>query len=309
MITVNLKKIEPKHFPDGSLMLLDLKVYVIDGSNAVDIYWMYENDEECMMLYYIVSHIREHVPSAKIILSMPYIPNARMDRVKNAKEVFTLKWFCKFINSLNFEYVTVLDPHSDVSSALLDRVENRKEWLNKLLEYSINAASEDCDDENFMVFFPDAGAMKRYKDFDAFNRIVMIYGQKQRDWNTGEILGLDIMDRDGHKLENTIGIDCETSGIDVKQHTSVITSRPLERKTILMVDDIISYGGTLYHSAKKLKELGAEHIFAYASHTENSVLDEEKGVFKKCLDDGTVEKLFTVSSIYNGKHDKIEVIG
>ena len=76
-----------------------------------------------------------------------------------------------------------------------------------------------------------------------------------------------------------------------------------------MVDDIVSYGGTLYYSTLKLKELGAEHIFAYASHTENSVLDEEKGKFKKCLDDGTVEKLFTTSSIYHGKHDSIEIIG
>ena len=30
------------------------------------------------------------------------IPNARMDRVKKADEVFTLKWFADFINALHF---------------------------------------------------------------------------------------------------------------------------------------------------------------------------------------------------------------
>ena len=295
MISVNLKKVEPKHFPDGSQMLLDFKVYVDNPPYAVDIYWEYENDEECMTLYYLVNHVREHDPDAKIVLSMPYIPNARMDRVKDAKEVFTLKWFCKFINSLNFHTVTVLDPHSDVSAGMLDRVEIRSSWLNNMLNYAIQESMYDCDYDDFMVFFPDAGAMKRYKDFKAFKKVNMIYGQKKRDWSTGEILGFEIMDKDGHVIDPVVNPTWQDS--------------PLKGKTILMVDDIISYGGTLYYSALKLKELGAEHIFAYASHTENSVLDEEKGKFKKCLDNGTVEKLFTTSSIYHGKHDSIEIIG
>lgn len=309
MISVNLKKVETKHFPDGSQMLLDFKVYVNNPPYAVDIYWEYENDEECMTLYYLVNHIREHDPDAKIVLSMPYIPNARMDRVKDVKEVFTLKWFCKFINSLNFHTVTVLDPHSDVSSGMLDRVEIRSGWLNNMLNYAIQESMADCDYDDFMVFFPDSGAMKRYKDFKAFKKVNMIYGQKKRDWSTGEILGLEIMDKDGHVLKSSIGFDVETSGFLGKSEVFSKDVKPLEGKTVLMVDDIISYGGTLYYSALELKELGAGHIFAYASHTENSVLDEEKGKFKKCLDDGTVEKLFTTSSIYHGKHDSIEIIG
>ena len=309
MIYVNLNKVEPKHFPDGSQMLLDLKIFAFND-NSIDIYWEYENDEECMTLFYIVNHVREHIPNVKIVLSMPYAPNARQDRVKSPKEVFTLKWFCKFINDLKFDHVIVLDPHSDVSTALLDRVEVRSEWLNKLLEYSINTASEDCNDEDFYVFFPDAGAMKRYKDFKAFKGINLIYGQKQRDWETGEIQGLEIMDKNGHVLSPQLGIDFETAGLNGNPVEAFMAEfRPLEDKTILMVDDIISYGGTLYHSALKLKELGAKEIYAYASHTENSVLDREKGTFRKCLDDGTVKKLFTTSSIFHGKHGSIDIIG
>jgi chromosomal replication initiator protein len=77
---------------------------------------------------------------------------------------------------------------------------------------------------------------------------------------------------------------------------------------ILMIDDIISYGGSLYHSANKLKELGVGKIYAYATHTENSVLDREKGTLIKSLENGTVEKLFTTNSLYSGKHEKIEVV-
>ena len=310
MIYINLNKVEPKHFPDGTQMLLDFKVYIADNrSYGTDIYWQYENDEECMTLFFLVNHIREYDPEAKITLSMPYIPNARMDRTKSSKEVFTLKYFCKFINSLGFNKITVLDPHSDVGVALLDRVEVRTGWLEKLLEYAINHASEDCDDNDFMVYFPDAGAMKRYQDLKPFKRIPLIYGQKQRDWKTGEILGLKVMNQDGEKLTNQFVADTETAGLDGVGGGFMDEQKPLEGKTVLMVDDIISYGGTMYYSALKLKELGASHIYAYATHTENSVLDDEKGKFIKCLRDGTVEKLYTTSSIYMSNNSKIEVIG
>ena len=75
-----------------------------------------------------------------------------------------------------------------------------------------------------------------------------------------------------------------------------------------MIDDIIAYGGSLYYSALELKKAGAEKIYAYATHTENSVLDREKGTLRKALEDGTVENVFTTNSLYTGKHEKIVVM-
>jgi len=311
MIAINLVKVEPKHFPDGTQMLMDVKVYPYENVRVgTDIYWKYENDEECMRLYYIVKHIKEHDPDCHLYLTMPYLPNARMDRTKSSKEVFTLKYFCEFINSLGFRNVRILDPHSDVGVALIDHVEVFKDRLEKLFEYAVDRAFEDVDEySQMLVYFPDAGAMKRYKDIKAFKKIEMIYGQKQRDWDTGKIKGLDIMNQNGQNLTVSVGIDIETSGLDGVCASTCATFLPLSGKTVLMVDDIISYGGTMYHSALKLKELGAKEIFAYASHVENSVLDKENGTFIKCLEDGTVTKLFTSDSIYSGNHPSIEVIG
>ena len=310
MFYINLKPFEPSHFPDGTQMLLDFKVYTSQLRSqgvCTEIFWRYENDEECMTLFYIVNHIREHDPEAEIVLTMHYLPNARMDRTKNAREVFTLKYFCKFINSLNFKRVRILDPHSDVGVALLDRVEVMTDTLETYIEYAINKASEDCDDEDFVVYFPDAGAMKRYRDMRCFKRINIVYGQKVRNWETGKIEGLEVMDKDGHALTSDVLVDVETTGLDGKDVPPYISvKKALEGKTVLMIDDIISYGGTLYFSAKKLKELGAEHVFAYATHTENSVLDPEKGTFLKCLEDGTVDMLYTSSSLFSGKHPKID---
>ena len=50
-------------------------------------------------------------------LSGPDLP------VKSSDEVFTLKWFAKFLNSLQLDNVKVHDPHSNVSTALIDNIE------------------------------------------------------------------------------------------------------------------------------------------------------------------------------------------
>lgn len=49
-------------------------------------------------------------------------------------------------------------------------------------------------------------------------------------------------------------------------------------------------------------------IYAYATHTENSILDKEKGTLIKSLENNTVNRLFTTNSLFNGSHEKITVM-
>ena len=120
MILVNDKQVEFTKFPDGTTSFR----YNPFGSmtRIFNITWKYDGDEECILLWYLVNHIRDHDRDVRLRLLLPYIPNARMDRVKNADEVFTLKWFAEFINTLDFDDVLVDDPHSNVSAALLATV-------------------------------------------------------------------------------------------------------------------------------------------------------------------------------------------
>ena len=93
-----------------------------------------------------------------------------------------------------------------------------------------------------------------------------------------------------------MGLEIKTNGID------------LSDKAVLMIDDIIAYGGSLHYSALELKNLGVNEIYAYATHTENSILDKEKGTLIKSLENNTVERLFTTNSLFNGNHEKITVM-
>ncbi|MBR5860442.1 MAG: ribose-phosphate pyrophosphokinase [Bacteroidaceae bacterium] len=261
MIKCNDVPVTVGHFPDGTT-LFDKNVKELLSYASARIEWWFENNEEMTTLWYLVHYLRDHGYSY-IRLHMPYIPNARMDRVKNDGDVFTLKYFAKFINSLGFEKVTVLDPHSYVSEALIDRVEVLTPWPH------IMNAMEECTPD--MLFFPDEGAMKR---LSSMFHTEYAFGIKKRDWATGKILGLDI------------------AGCVDKINGS----------KILIADDICSRGGTFYHSALKLKELGAKEVYLYVTHCENTILEGE------LLTSGLIEKVYTTNSIFTKEHERIEVL-
>ena len=100
------------------------------------------------------------------------------------------------------------------------------------------------------------------------------FGIKKRDWKTGQILGLDV----AGEVKSIAG------------------------KDILIIDDICSRGGTFLHSAKKLKELGANDIYLYVSHCENTILEGE------LLNGDLIKKVYTTDSIFTKSHEKIEVL-
>lgn len=262
MLKCNNKKVDLNHFPDGTLLI---KEVVPDEKIKVTITWLFENNEELLALIFLTKHLRSNGIN-HIELQLPYIPNARQDRVKNSEDVFTLKYFSEMINSLEYSKVVVLDPHSYVSQALINNIDIRspKKYVERVIQ-KIND-----NNENILVFYPDEGAMKRYSSMLDYP---YVFGIKKRDWETGEIQGLEV------------------SG-----QTELI-----EKSTILIVDDICSKGGTFYHSARKLKELGADKIILYISHCENTIL---KG---KLLTSDLLERVYTTNSIFTEKNNKVEV--
>ena len=265
MIGLNGTPIDIGSFPDGTIL--------IKNTNKLTkglITWKYENDRELVALIYLTKHLR-NLGYEPLDLYMPYIPNARQDRVKNPEDIFTLKYFAEILNSLNFNSVIVLDPHSTVSEALINNINviTPKNYIDESLFCMKN--KENVDVDHILVFYPDSGAAKRYSDM--INRYYA-YGIKKRDWETGKIMGLDIID----------------NGFD------------LNNRDVIIVDDICSRGGTFYHSAKKLKELGAKDIYLYVSHCENTILEGE------LLKGDLIKKVYTTDSIFTKTHEKIEVL-
>lgn len=258
MIKVNGYLIESGTFGDGTLKCgVVPDNYIFGYPKVQEILWAYDNDTELFTLCCIVDYIRDNYPwSGPITLNLPYIPHARQDR-NVSNRLFTLKTFAKIVNSMNFKKVRVLDPHSDVSTALIDRIDvNFPYGL-----YDRTVLSE-------AIMFPDAGAAKKYGDIIDFGDKSIIIGNKHRN-KEGRIESYELMN-----LQKGI-------------------------KSVAIIDDICSYGGTFVAAAKALREKGVEEVILIISHCENNILKGE--VFDN------IDEVFTTDSICTVEHPKLRV--
>lgn len=215
-------------------------------------------------------------------LYIPYLLGARSDRKFARGGVNYLKDIISpIINSLNLSKVTVLDPHSDVSEAVLNNFHKEPNFLvaswalDKILE---NENKETLND--FFMIVPDAGALKKAYDLVGWiqrrNNIGvpnLLPCSKHRDIASGEILD------------------------------TLIPKDKFNGETCFIVDDICSKGGTFKSLAKKLKSLGAGKIYLIVTHYEGTANLEE-------LSECGITQVFTTNSIttiYNNFVKQLDV--
>lgn len=153
-------------------------------------------------------------------LILPLMPGSRQDRLNTRGDyLFTAKSIAREINARNFPRVTLLDPHSEVSAALVDR--------SKVVH------AVDCiatpPGKYAAVVSPDAGAEKRASDVALKLGVPLIHAWKTRDISTGAISGF--------------GMQTPPIGVPVDA-------------LVLVVDDLCDGGGTFIGLGGLLKERG-----------------------------------------------------
>ena len=227
MIFIYGDEVEQDSFSAGELKI---KLTPFNAEVPVIIKWKYESDRE----FFTIACIRDFYKNNNCTLVVDYFPHARMDRVKNPEDVFTLKVFCKMLNDMNFDKVICLDVHSNVTPALVNNlhVNSPKAHIENVLT--------TIGTENLTLFFPDEGAQKRYGEM--FKNIPQAFGIKKRNWET-------------QKIEDYM----------------VVGTENITGKRILIIDDICSYGNTFVNAAKSLKKAGAKEIYLYVSHCEDAI--------------------------------------
>lgn len=156
-------------------------------------------------------------------LILPFIPAARQDRINPEGDyLFTIKSVAKMINDRRFDSVLVLDPHSNVAPALIDRV-SVFPLATVLDNYYVGYDA---------VIAPDAGAVHRAAEAAKAlgdlrgTPIPVIQAEKSRDVATGKLSGFNVTVESG--------------------------------KHYLVFDDICDGGGTFLGLGEKIVEQGAK---------------------------------------------------
>lgn len=263
MILYNGKEILFGQFPNGEINLkkFDYRTNLDADSPAHTITLKYESDADLFKL----ALVKEYFSTLPVTLRITYVPYSRMDRDSDTY-AFSLRTFTNFINWMEWDEVVIYEPHSDVLPALLDVVR----VVDVSSSFRMQEAIASTLGSNYQVFFPDAGAQKRYAD--DFESRPYLVGFKHRDFVTGKLTDSQVV---GERKSDNVAI----------------------------VDDLCSRGGTFVLAAEKLRAMGFKRIILAVAHCENTIF------LGKIFTDGLIEKVITTDSIlYPNGSPKLQII-
>lgn len=224
-----------------------------------------------MLLAQLVDAVR-HVTDVLVShLELPWLPWARQDRHMVAGDSFALKVFARQLNTLGFDKVKVLDPHSDAAGAAIDNFVAIPQEVCLLHSPTL---ARQFQQQALMLVAPDAGALKK---IDAVARATgaseYAVLTKKREVASGNLTGFALVSGD------------------------------VKGRDVLIVDDLCDAGGTFIGSAQVLRDAGARSVSLYVTHGIFS-----KGV-ENLLSNG-IDAIYTTTSFTSPAlaHPNLELI-
>lgn len=264
MIKINGKTIVSEKFPNKETKVIDFIENINRDECLLEL--KYESDEDLVALMFAKKRLDEKGFKTKLFIW--YMPYSRMDR-EMPGNLFTLKYTCEFISSLNFLEVIVMEPHSDKTienfknyGTNIKDIYPVKDWVYKVMKEE-NFTSRDH------IVYPDKGARARYADVNLPNLLTF---DKKRNIETGVIESIALRDGEVNK-----GSKC------------------------IIIDDLCSKGGTFMSVGKSLKEMGVKEISLLVAHCEDTIF---KGDLLK--ENSPIDVIYTSDSILTESHPKIK---
>ena len=216
-----------RRFPDGEI---DVKIQ--DSMRGHDVFLIqptcYPVNESLMELFILLDALRR-ASAGRITAVVPYFGYARKERKSQPREPISAKLMANFMTLAGADRVLLLDLHADAIEGFFD-VPTDHLTAHKILAAHIRGRHMD----RIAVVAPDAGGAKRAEHMARLLGAPLVFVYKRRP----EDDAVEILDMAGEVL----GRDC------------------------VVVEDIISTGGTMVEVATSLREHGARRVIIACTH-------------------------------------------
>jgi len=221
-------------------------------------------DTNLLQALSIISQVRKI--SSRTFAIIPYMGYARQDKQFLSGEVITMSVVAKMLQSAGAKKVIVVDIHSNTALNHFNIPTENVSAVPELANYF-----KKLNLKNPLVVSPDIGGSSRSKKFASLLKTDFIVLKKHRDRKTGRV-------------------SIQTAKVDV------------QGKDLILVDDIISTGGSIIKAAQFLKKQKCKRVFVACTH---GLLVE--GAEKKIRKAG-VSRIISTNTI-PGNTSKVDVSG
>jgi len=221
-------------------------------------------DTNMLQALSIISQVRKI--SSRTYAIIPYMGYARQDKQFLSREVITMSVVAKMLQSAGAKKVIVVDIHSNTALNHFNIPTENISAIPELAKYF-----KKLNLKNPLVVSPDAGGSSRSKKFASLLKSDFIVLKKHRDRKTGRV-------------------NIQTTKADV------------QGKDLIIVDDMISTGGSVIKAAQFLKKQKCKRVFVACTHG-LLVGDAEKKIRK-----AGVSRIISTNTI-PGNTSKVDVSG
>lgn len=230
LLNISLGKVDLQRFADGELRPW-IKQDVRNKTIFVLQSFSYPMDEHIMEIVLMGDAIRRGAPETMIAV-VPYLGYARQDKLHRPGEPVSARVIAKFLEVSKYKEVITVDLHND---AIVGFFQVPVTHLSAL-ELLAAEVKKVVSSKNSIVVSPDVGGTKRARNLAYALDLPIIVMEKKR-----------YLDRN-----------------DVTESYEIIGN--VKGKTAIIIDDIISTGGTIADSAKSLKDAGVTSVVVLATH-------------------------------------------
>ncbi|WOJ89721.1 ribose-phosphate pyrophosphokinase [Methylocapsa polymorpha] len=192
------------------------------------------NDKFCRLLFFLAT-MKEN-GAARVTAVIPYLAYSRKDRQTKPRDPVTTRYVAKLIEAVGADRVITLDVHNVVAFQNAFRCETVHLDTRRLFAARALAL---VGDRRVVVASPDPGGVKRAQLFR-------------------------------ETIESMLGRPVGGAFMEKRRSAGVVTGNLLigdvADATVLIVDDLISSGGTMTRAARACREGGAKAAYAFAAH-------------------------------------------
>ena len=192
-------------------------------------------DGKLVRLLFFLGALRQG-GAARITAVIPYLAYARKDRQTKPRDPVTTRYMAELVEAAGADAVVTLDVHNIVAFQNAFRcgawhLDTRRLFIRHLLPA--------LDDAPLAVASPDPGGVKRAQLF-----------REMLEAETGRRIGAAFMEK--RRSAGVVSGDLLVGEVD--------------GTTALVVDDLVSSGGTMLRAAEALRGHGARQVVALAAH-------------------------------------------
>lgn len=233
LLNVNSIKAETRFFPDGELYFR-LPTESLNGEDVLIVQSLYGQPNNRLIEYIFATSTAKDLGARRVIGIVPYLSYARQDRRFKPGEAISLKIVADLIHNSGTDHLIVVDMH-------LHRV--RGSELESIFKIPVSNVS----------------AMPLFGDF--FKDVVkngIVVGPDEEAIEFARAAAIKYNGRYTNFSKTRLG----------DREVNIVADKTIEfsGKDVLIVDDIISTGGTIITAVKLLREFNVRNIYVAATH-------------------------------------------